>query len=36
MEVSPQWVLVDEPGRDLDTFLVQFKVSPEQREVTTT
>lgn len=36
MEVSPLWVLVDELGRDLYTFLVQFKGSPEQREVTTT
>lgn len=36
MEVSPLWVLVDELGRDLYTFLVLFKGSPGQIEVTMT
>lgn len=36
MKAGPLWVLVDELGRDLYTFLLQFKGSPEQGEVTTT
>lgn len=36
LEASPLWVLVDELGGDWCTFLVQFKGSSEQKEVTTT